>query len=93
MHPSAIIERGLYVVRVFRIRTMNTLEAPINFVFADAGQGRLHHELLLVEVRLPRLRHGPLRALGHHQVPRALHIVLSYAGHLLTKECIIFNLL
>jgi len=72
---------------------MNTLETPFNFVFANAGQGGFHHELLLVEIGLPRFTHGPLRALGHHQVPRALNIVLSHARHLVTEESIIFDLL
>ena len=91
MGPSNLIELGLHIVRVFCIRSMNTLEAPVNFVYADAGQGRFHHELLLVEVGLPRFCHGPLRALGHHQVPRALHIVLSNTWHLVAKESIVFD--
>lgn len=66
MGPTPLVQLGLHVVRVFRIGTMNTLEAPFNFVFSNAGQGRFHHEFLLVEVRLPRFTHGPLRALGHH---------------------------
>jgi len=93
MGPTPLVQLGLHVVWVFRIGTMNTLEAPFNFVFSNAGQGRFHHEFLLVEVRLPRFTHGPLRALRHHQVPRPLNIVLSHAWHLVTQESIIFDLL